>query len=932
MNPIIHQGKEEEELPPTPRLKKNITSPLSAQGQEQREITLKQIAAVKTEFQMIRENLQSLILQPPTQNSMPTLQYLVDTYGNSQLLQPNTYGMLLITRILLKIETLFLNGTIDDSTLLDIRGYIKKLLSGPDIMSIFAELGVLYFYVDKFDIPPCKDNFLQYRLREIEDEIAHLKNGDSGSLPTGISTYLLRAFSNMVIDSKGKINAGGAAAVNQLLDGRLSLHFKEDHKDHIKAVIKHLLEDSAFVEALEEPIVLHHNMEIFIRIDLKIPFGQKITEQHVKMATLIAAFFFDRRQFHPNCYVVASLIFGCRNQPCSVLKKYKEVLKTGFLLLTPTDKLHIFDLFSCRIVDDERMNGLITIKQAKSNASVYSALQAIGVGLDILDQAPQSSTLRELLHFACLQTVNPEGAYFLATSIIGSFTKNAMQEMLISVIEFQETNQIQTSQLQVESKLPFLRPNKKELMRFIIDTILLTFKRTYPDVLKTNNALQFFQSFEQKIKERLWLQDCTGKLRQDQQGQLSIRPSKEWIAIQNFEGNIGALERGISLLRRLISFNEQKITLIETVPDLHQFFMDLVNELRQKQEFPDVLTDNFILCFQGYLKAFLSNQCAVFLKEVNKRLIPLDLEHYKNSSLFVLSSDGGLVRNVCVALGLSYQRNEFVKGNGVANVLEIIQYFSSLNIDSRKEWLTGQKLALCLSNNHSFLIMPYAFYPLIENPEILKASSIHPFSKRMLLPISTEKKKKILDKLFSDTLESERIFRLSHDATTPQDFHDALKNLIDSVFYKKFLFLLEQEITKIDCTSIQWGHLLGEWFPKMEVTLKGKIEAQLIDTFSSVQELQAFEIASLLQQVFASFEISRPRLKLEMVICHKFDMPMSWVIGDLNFGKLVESPDHSLLILKMLPGGVQLLFRMGNEEFPLTENIYAPMHNLVLFD
>jgi len=920
------------EVSERPPSKKTIRSPLSPIGAAARAI---EIQTNQIEIDNIR-SIKSYVKSPSPKGDIsftpPQLlnpKQLAEFYQCAFLASPATQGDLLVLEMVFKIEKLFSDSKIEAAIIMHTKELIKKLFANKSTLEVFAELGVIYFYLDKNGHLPSSDGCFEYRLKEIEEEIRRLKNSKSNSLSTGVLTYLLRAFSTMMIDSEGKVNKGGIAAVNQLLNGRLAFFFKEDHRDHIVAVLTHLLEDADFVTMLEQPISVHKKMEIFICIDLKLPFGSELSVQATKIACLLALFS-DRRQILANCFAVAPFVYTCRNKPHLLLNAYIQLLQEGFLELTEGVKLSVFDLFSKRVVDEEELDRSILVEDVKLNAAFYSAIVAIGLNLNAFDDYSQTqSTLRELIIHASQKTAHPEGAYFMASSIIGSFKMNALQEMLICFLEFQEANVAMTGK--VSSSNDKIRPIKGSLINFIQEQVD-SYKSAHPLMAQTQDIQQFLMLFMQIAEDRLWLQDHVGKLQCEEEGPLFMRIAKTWIEIEKFnKDDFDELKTSMTQFRRVICIKNDKLITIDTVPALNCLFEEWIDEIAQNPDFTDFLMhhNSFITNYKSYLTKALSDSCPKFLYKINGKAIPLSLEHYEASKIFLFDSDGGLTLSTCKRLRVPCQRRMTTSQNMVDNFLEILKHFSAL--PDKKTWRASQKLALCTSIHHTFLLQPHTFWPLIEQDplNILQKKSIAPMDRLLEAPLSFEKIKKIINVVIKDPNIKDIYLNFFTDPVTANQFLDKMQVSVGPDVYKRILFELEKEITKITCATIAWEEVINTLFPTMDSIQQKQISTQLVEFFSKFEELNALDLSYGLQKMLITFGKFRARITLEMVICSKYDRPMNWVLGDFNYSQLVESPEHQLLILKMLPRGLQIFTRKGLEESPLGARFLTDLAGLV---
>ncbi|HEY4831222.1 MAG TPA: hypothetical protein VIH61_01495, partial [Waddliaceae bacterium] len=484
----------------------------------------------------------------------------------------------LLSSLLLKIEN-HLYHLQDQTTAFTARSYITHLLHNPDRDFILAELGTLYFYLNRDHVLPCPANFLDYRQREIEGVIQMLKGSACSKLPSGITAYLLRAFCEMVVDTTGKLSHGGILATLHLLTNRFSIYFKDEHCTHIGTLLKRVISDRAFATCLETPLPLDPAMEIFIRIDLKLPINQQITWQHVQIACLIALLY-DLRQVHrPNCYSVATLIYGVKLSPLSVLKKYREMLNNGFLNPAPGVNIPICALVLSRLVFPRHLNILMSREQILISPIVRAALLVMGSNfiLSNLD-GNRAYSLKDIIYLASEQIPDSENACFIASYVVGSFTKNALQQMLVSSMEFLEINHSTLTDLEIREGQTRPRGVKNRLIQFINEMVFEQINTIYPDHATKTGVQEFLEELKNETTKNFWLQDYSGLIK-DENGELQIYVSKEGVSLPGYSGDYSKLESAILVHRRLLCIFDNQMTVINTSTTLTHTLRRMVDAI-----------------------------------------------------------------------------------------------------------------------------------------------------------------------------------------------------------------------------------------------------------------------------------------------------------------------------------------------------------------
>lgn len=907
---------------------KGPDSPISITGCKRRKTDKNQFQEVRNFFASFKNfTSQPYLLQQPIDFSQLSQLYKYDLLTQSV---PETLYFDSIRETLLKIESYFSSCSMNEATLSGIRNYIISLLPNPNKSYVISEIGLIYFYLDKYDFLPCDKDFYIYREKEIENEILCLKETEIQNLPTGFSAYLLRVLCNMILTSKDGVNKGGLIAAKHLLCGRFSKYFKEDHIQHIDTIFTHILKNESFASALNASITLHPSMEFFVRIDLRIPFEQQVTAQDVRFACLYALLFDLRQYLQPNCFAIAPLIYTAENAPLAVLMKYQEFLQSGFLTTDSNCKIPISALICNRLVEDQELDDLLTLNQIKNCSSIQIALKVIGVDIDTLNlQNDSQFLLKDFLHY--LSAYSPYGnlSFYIAASVIGSFKKNALQEMLISSLEFLEINQTETTDLPNKP-----RGVKKKLIAFIHNELVVNLSTVFPDYLAQSENCEFINEFLQQMAASLWLQNSKGKLI-EANGEVSVVIGETPIKIPNFAQDLETLQGIAKSHRKLISLRNNQVTVLDTTRALDDFLINLIHEIYEQRlaSSRSVPSQMFMMLLNGFfISPFLAEALSTFLAEVNQSVFPLNQADYLNSRILFFYDDGGCTLDFPIkSFGLSYNTKTFSSFNPVLNIIEICKYLnSSANKD---QFISSGYPLLCSSDTHSFLLQPFKFATLWQtDPKaLLDEYSIKPMRQLLNAPLSQETIKKVLLQSFKqEDLANSFLSNHFSGEFSGLQFLNLFKQVAPKIYQRLFLVALEKALTQIPCASIPWQQCLNKLFGTLDPIVLLQMETQLKATFLQYQTLQPFEIAILFQQVLLHFRKSVSKIKLEILLCKEFQLPITWTLGDLNYSDFVEAPSHVQLILKCLPDCMGLMSRKGNHEYIFAENFTNGMKSLTI--
>lgn len=296
-----------------------------------------------------------------------------------------------------------------------------------------AELGLLYFYINKEGRMPHADSLIAYRLHEI-DELVDQKEmaieqqrGADGRL---IDLFITSLFAEMAVCKDGKLNIGGLLTIIESLDRcKCVLLLKSEHVELIQNVCRRLLvsENNLSVKAVSE------TGKMLIALELRMK-KEEVGLDHVLKAILCALFAEVRQVGEENCYAVATYSWAVQTYPEKMLEFFALQLQLQDYQLKQGLAVPAFEVFKHRFLQ------LVEIKDSKP---LFAAFFEQG-------EEPESKKIKR-------ETVLSEEMRMRCVSLYHS----SLQSYLLSLIQLLETNDEDFLQLWVEAYISLAQSSLK---------------------------------------------------------------------------------------------------------------------------------------------------------------------------------------------------------------------------------------------------------------------------------------------------------------------------------------------------------------------------------------------------------------------------------------------------------------------------------------
>lgn len=287
---------------------------------------------------------------------------------------------------------------------------IENALRLPTEKKQLAELGLIYFYLNKEGRVPAAESLLEYRVHQLNElvtqkEMALEKQPDLERL---ITPFFISLLVEMAIRKEGKIHRGGLQAVIECLHRTQStLFLKYEHVEQMQNVCQRL---APHVENLI-PEKLSEIGKTVIALELRKK-REEINLQHV-MQAILTTLFSEILQTEENCYAVASYSWSLQTFPDKIVHYYFKLLQQEHFTLPNGVIIPADELFRHRFVNLEKIqNGpdLLSIFFDQSGEPQSKKRKAEG-------------GLSEEAHIQCV-----------------SLYQSALQSYLLSSIQFLATN------------------------------------------------------------------------------------------------------------------------------------------------------------------------------------------------------------------------------------------------------------------------------------------------------------------------------------------------------------------------------------------------------------------------------------------------------------------------------------------------------------
>lgn len=332
-----------------------------------------------------------------------------------------------------------------------------------------SELGILYFYVafgDKHFIG-CTD-LVQFRINKIYTNAKTLKEKHKAvcpsnlqdTIPSGCTHHLLLSFVTMIFTPDGMFNPGGCMALKQMMKSRLNLFITPEMHMNICNVVDCLLYNDEFRNLFNEPFKIHKDLELFIRLDMKVPKSIPLHMLHVYWDILMALFH-PQGQTEENCFALAPTMNLVNSQPAVLVKMLIETLKTGCFRFEGVE-IPIHPLISGRIIYDDNFDLTLSLND-------FSQTEAFSLIRDLLGESfiPKPSLEESSINNHLISQFDSNAEY--AKLLLLSLKQNFLQNCCLSMIQFSAINS--TNQINFKNKPKIFESKKVDIINDIIKNI-----------------------------------------------------------------------------------------------------------------------------------------------------------------------------------------------------------------------------------------------------------------------------------------------------------------------------------------------------------------------------------------------------------------------------------------------------------------------------
>lgn len=786
---------------------------------------------------------------------------------------------------------------------------------------VLIEISLILFYLERDLKLPEKTRLISFRLKEIKDEIARLKHSSLSYFQPCKTTYLLRAFCNLCFLASGQINIGGVKAVCYLLESELSKEFNDGQIYMLRETFRFLSEDLEFQEKISAPLSnIHPTMADFIRIDQKLTEDAPIQNQHVS-STLLLALLHDLRQYHlPNCFSIASLIWAICTSPKSVIDKYRHLISEGTIEICDT-KIPVHKFLYDRFKFNPDLDLKVTPEEFVQTTIFKLILRATNSYYTPPDSKQEISVREIFSGLITKKSIPHQPISETAVLLLASFKRNIFQELLLAEIEFLETNSTTETSILDDNSILRPRPVKK--------TILIFIQNFVREALYSSNqqAIELFcQEFKNQLEKHLWLQEVSESIAiNDEDKTFTIHFTDQSPFNFSYQGDKAELVSFFSKIRLLIFLEDGKpIKLVHRNTFESAIIKMANNALKNHEEFEKKF---FEASIKELLKRDLADELASFLARINQ-FAPFEIDHYKQSGLIAFTQDGGIIKELPEKIfNLKTSYFLFSNQNPVENFYQIFEYLHSL--PEKKSFLNLHGALLC-SSNHAFTIRPYLFSQIWNSgrskpKSVIDYCSNQPCDLLFNNPLNREEKLNLLKKVDPNGIYSNWLANCIDILSTGNDFFKTFNTI------PKIDLILYDELTKINIQDFDFEKILKCTPARIPEKVKNRIDNQIREDLKASSELflSPIELAVIVQNAWNAYFEKRSLTVLENIICLAYKRPVSWEIGDLNYGNYNQtSAHHAKLVIKFIRSNPYFFHREGTTDTLLSASAINSMTNL----
>jgi len=807
---------------------------------------------------------------------------------------------------------------------------INQILKKPDWneQEKLTELGILHYYVASRKLLPTfvTATLLKHRINEIENEVCELKekheldceNVSELGLPSGVTAYLMRAFSRMIFPPDGAFNLGGCYAIVSLLKSHINAFLSDEMRAQILNISQLFINDEEFRKLFQEPFEVHPQMEELICLDLKLPLKEKMSFIYVRWCLVTALFTpIGQLDHEPNCYAVAILLNLLIDSPRNVVQLMIEALRKGSFSFEQTE-IPVLPLLESQRYFEPDFKVLFTPDRARGSVPYLTTNAALGIPAAPKVYLDEQSPLSTWIENDFNDQVKSAKEFFISHRL--SF----LQQMVLAILKFAAQNNTQA-----------IRPesHKVEIFNKIVNQIKLDMSQWINISAAEQDPLwkPFFSDFVSFLMNSFFCVDYT-------HWDFQVKDNKVVFAFHSqgfaFNGNLKNYKE-FAKLRRFFHFSF--LSGFKPVDRLSAFAEYCVEHLdKNRSPFDSFALKQWRRLLRSHLQSpQFCTALAQILAASNSKEASLGWEEYLKADSLFLIQDGGYITHVCnlSIFKEKFQRREIISGiDPLSHFINLCEF-----IKKYREELGSQVLAD--DPEHSFNIIPKFFQSYMDDP----AESLR---QKVIIPgvglLNKDLSYKQMERALKMTLGAEEGEILAKEKfKIPEmsciDFSSRAETILKPDEYTKFKSVLNQVVQ-----SFKFTHFI-EKLPKILEELDLPMDDQIFEELILDMEenaIQTFftpaEAAAFLQKTLIDLESSIyiPKMRLEEAICICFDFPQVIWVGNLNWVELkAEQPDFSYLILKYDIGEMEVVYerRKGENDKALPNNSTPLYKSMLLF-
>jgi hypothetical protein len=787
--------------------------------------------------------------------------------------------------LIFEIETTM--QEIENFDMVSVRSRILSILKQKEYETQMAELGLILFYLDRDKALPEQDSLTAFRAKQMEGEIEtylsiHGSACKNPLVPSGKTTYILRALAHMIITKEQRYNRGGLIAIKVLLMNphyKISNYLQSEHRHHILAVVEQILRSTKFDILLQKRVSIHPSLQNYIRLDMKLGPDEPIIPAHIIWDCLMALMVDIRQLDAPNCYAISALIYATENNPYKILSQTLEWLERGYVTIGKNNTIPIFPILERRLeghrnaqtftMDSQKALSLAPLRHIASTLQLEQAITASK------QEIPLTSTLEKLLE------ENGSAKYLpYAAKLFEAYTYNTLIDMNLALSELTYMNASDASSTESYSYY------KAELIMNCVGAIK-------KDHLKL--SAPFFLILERKLGQQLWIENCSEKALTETDGFITVGKRN----FSTFTGNHFALTNLFSVSLRVFHRAGDRYVMLDSITALQQVLSNIiiqtVIEIRKKNpHFPGKASEIAQSVKSKLFRIQISNFCSNQIKSSG-----ITGKHLNSADLFILRQVGGREEKVLeMVYGISTSTQKIVGGHTpyqfLEKVLEVLQKFDPILL--RK----SPKILISTLGKHAWTLTPYCWSRLIENKNnfhnFIQTTVFDPAKRRLSSPIPDETIYRIVDRYTSnDGLRQQlKEYFTSLPASYSHFGADFLQH-VDQDTIRLAEEIIEEEYSKIVLTKYQLSLALQELNLRMDspifFEMFQKLPSQACYPFQIARELRS----SLIEKGIAILD----PFEIELALCKAAGLPLPIEVGDLNWiHDKREDPFHLHLMIK----------------------------------